>query len=604
MRRRLLFTLAAAAALWCVVGVVSVPVASAYNDNVLDTAGWSELVTPADWPQAFGGGGSIASLTPEEEMLVADGLCGVSGIVGCVGGVIVATGGATIIQATWKSGLGSAFGSWLASLTGGYPSSPPGGFSEEWCPYLGSSEVGKGGVTTIPSSAACASSSGYGNPEIDGFTVGNGELLGYSRSGGVNCNGVNPLNGPITFAIDFPSNGCASAFYAAEQAEVAAPVVGSLETVVPATATVPGTSTTCATMAQAWYGVSGYSGSCYFVSLDEHHFAQALGNTALQPCGQSGEVACPTSGVIRSVGVTSGTFACGASAAPCPDAMSKADGGPEAVGIPSVECGIHADCVSSGGGTAAPAAFALPAPTGTETYASYVARLRALGFWGWIYEQADDMTYPTGSAANGLGPGALTEVGLSTGTGIAVAVPLYWALPGHGLNAQAESQANAGTAATWPATSPTVTTNVTSIVVEDVPQGYSPGTPPPPGSGASGIDMSPLTGMGFGCNFPFGVLCWINGAVSAFSATPVAPSIDWTIPNVDMGSLGTLTMGQHYKVDLGQTSMDTYMGWIRDIESFVLWAGAIWYVGSRLLGIQGGGDPSVSVDEAFNEFTA
>jgi hypothetical protein len=92
----------------------------------------------------------------------------------------------------------------------------------------------------------------------------------------------------------------------------------------------------------------------------------------------------------------------------------------------------------------------------------------------------------------------------------------------------------------------------------------------------------------------------VHDSIDAFSASPVAPSIDWTLPNIDMGSLGTLTLGEHYVVDLAPFS--AYMSIVRTLISYVLWFGAVWYVGSRLLGIKGGGDPTDAIDEAYSGF--
>jgi hypothetical protein len=233
---------------------------------------------------------------------------------------------------------------------------------------------------------------------------------------------------------------------------------------------------------------------------------------------------------------------------------------------------------STGGTTFAP--FYLPTVLPGETYQEYFNRLAARTWLGAASATDDPMAYPAGSPATQLAPGSVTQITTGTST-----IVLYDPSTG---------QPNA-----WPTNAPQISTQTQPVSTEKVPDTWVPS----PGGGNGSLDFSPFTSMSSTCNFPFGVLCWVTGSVHAMDTTPVAPELNWTLPNVDMGPLGTMTMGQHYDVNLASTSMDTYMGWIRDIESWVLWLGTIWYVGSRLLGLKGGGDPTDAVDESFGAFT-
>jgi hypothetical protein len=225
----------------------------------------------------------------------------------------------------------------------------------------------------------------------------------------------------------------------------------------------------------------------------------------------------------------------------------------------------------------------LPQPLPGETYQDYFDRLAARNWLGAATVTDDPMGYPPGSPATRLTPGTITSISVGTST-----VRLF--------------DPATGNPASWPnpGSVPQITTATQPITVQKVPDGYAPSAPP------NTLDFTPFTtgALTSTCRFPFGVLCYVASTVSAMNTAPVAPDLNWTIPDVNMGPLGTLHMGQHYDVNLGNTAMDTYMSWIRTIISWVLWLGAIWYVGSRLIGIRGGGDPTVAVDESFNGFTA
>jgi hypothetical protein len=225
--------------------------------------------------------------------------------------------------------------------------------------------------------------------------------------------------------------------------------------------------------------------------------------------------------------------------------------------------------------------YYLPTPLPGELYADYIDRL-AQRLWTGVATTVDDTSaYPAGSPAAQLAPGSVTAL-TTAGTTVALYSP------------------TTGQPIAWPASAavPQIATATQPVTVQKTPAS-STGTGFPP------LDFSAFTGGGgftSSCNFPFGVLCWITGSVSAMNTPPQAPRLNWVLPDVNMGPLGTMTMGQHYDVNLANDSMDTYMGWIRTIISWVLWLGVIWYVGSRLLGLKGGGDPTDAIDEAYGGF--
>jgi hypothetical protein len=58
--------------------------------------------------------------------------------------------------------------------------------------------------------------------------------------------------------------------------------------------------------------------------------------------------------------------------------------------------------------------------------------------------------------------------------------------------------------------------------------------------------------------------------------------------DVNLGDMGTGKVG---------TTLDTYMGYWRDLVSFILWAGGIWLVATKLLGFKAGGDVTGAMDD-------
>jgi hypothetical protein len=127
-------------------------------------------------------------------------------------------------------------------------------------------------------------------------------------------------------------------------------------------------------------------------------------------------------------------------------------------------------------------------------------------------------------------------------------------------------------------------------------------TPTPTGTGTSSctcppLDLGPLTDQGLGSKFPFGIFVYAATVVGDFNVEPQAP--DFNI-NADVSAHGHALLAP-FDVNLGGPHMawlDTYMGWWRLLLSLAMWVGAVWFVGSRLLGVTTG-DPGGAVDEVL-----
>jgi len=229
----------------------------------------------------------------------------------------------------------------------------------------------------------------------------------------------------------------------------------------------------------------------------------------------------------------------------------------------------------------------LPAPATDETYASYVSRLRALGFLGAISKRV----WSEEEAVPELEPDAVTRVKLSAPAGSGA---IYDVL-------------------TWPTTSPTVSVSLAiTLWVNPGPESGGGGSfpeddatqpPLPPGDPTGGlcpncppIDFSPLTDADLGSKFPFGVLPWLSGWLGALTTTPDAPVFSFDFSAVGT-PVGTYDLGT-YEVDLDV--LDVYMTTIRTILAWVVWIGAVWWFGAHLLGLRATGDPGAAVDEAWS----
>jgi hypothetical protein len=117
------------------------------------------------------------------------------------------------------------------------------------------------------------------------------------------------------------------------------------------------------------------------------------------------------------------------------------------------------------------------------------------------------------------------------------------------------------------------------------------------------IDFSPLQSIGLGSKFPFGIFTYAAGIIGDFNVSPQAPDFNLTAQATGVNGHN---LSAPYDVNLGDTgtnrignSLNTYMGYWRDLLSFCMWVGAIFFVGRKLLGYEGGGDPGEAVDEVL-----
>lgn len=215
--------------------------------------------------------------------------------------------------------------------------------------------------------------------------------------------------------------------------------------------------------------------------------------------------------------------------------------------------------------------FVLPQPETGESYQDYLDRLRALGWVGSAAVTAETNDVP------GAGPLGITRVQVGAGTVVELWTPLPW----DGVSAEP-------TAVAWPDNPPLVETADEGITLRV----NSAAAPPLPGRG--GLDFTPITGVDFGCKFPYGFICYAQQVTAWFDVAPSAPVFDMKIGNPDLNGGGFLA--QHYRVDL--SVMDDWMATWRTILSVVIWVGAVYVLATRLLGLQLG-DPGEAIDDAM-----
>lgn len=208
--------------------------------------------------------------------------------------------------------------------------------------------------------------------------------------------------------------------------------------------------------------------------------------------------------------------------------------------------------------------------SGNEIATDWESRLRAAGYTGTITYKTVD---PSAADPN-AGPDATTFPVQDTTTGTSLN-------PGDRLE---------------PGDDITVYTNPDNVppVSEETP----PSCDCPP------LDFSPLTGMGLGSKFPFGIFTYAAQIIGDFNVTPQAPEFALGVHAVGVDGRN---LDSNYDVNLGYdgnpnhvgSSLDVYMGWWRDLLSFAIWVGAVWFVGSRILGFNGAGDPGESMDDVL-----
>src|SRR5262249_11540291 len=216
-------------------------------------------------------------------------------------------------------------------------------------------------------------------------------------------------------------------------------------------------------------------------------------------------------------------------------------------------------------------------PGPNETYADYTARLASLGFLGTITRvdltdiDADPLTGPDAVARLRVKPGTATT---------ATTYPRLTTIPAVRAGADLTLYVNPASAPAVPA------------------EPGEPGGGSDPGSGDTAIDFSPITGLDFGCKFPFGLFCYAKDVTDWFRVTPVAPEFDFTFDHIAApGGDVAIPGGGDYDVALGGVpGLNDYMAIWRALLSIALWVGAVWMLASRLLGLQLG-DPGEAVDD-------
>lgn len=125
----------------------------------------------------------------------------------------------------------------------------------------------------------------------------------------------------------------------------------------------------------------------------------------------------------------------------------------------------------------------------------------------------------------------------------------------------------------------------------------NPPTVPPVDEGTdNGINFHPVSDIDWGCKFPFGLIsCYALAVTEFFDVAPDAPSFTFTLGPIDT-PVGELGLGSG-TVDLEVA--DDYMAMWRSILSVALWIGAVYYVASRFLGFNAGGDPGEAIDDVL-----
>lgn len=230
-----------------------------------------------------------------------------------------------------------------------------------------------------------------------------------------------------------------------------------------------------------------------------------------------------------------------------------------------------------------PATIALPRPMANETYADYILRLQDLGWIGAAtlveLDPADDT----------IGASAVQKLGVTgkPGTWRRALWPSSSPLIGYGTDLTI-----------WhnPSTAPAVPADPTD---EDTPT-EGGGVLDPGGTCAGPLqadpNFGPLLDLDFGDRFPFGLFAWVASILGAFMVSPDAPN--WTFDT----EIPATSVTPEYDLDpftIDLEWLDDYMATFRLLVTFVLWVGAIWYVGSGLLGLRTGSNPADAVDDVL-----
>lgn len=124
-----------------------------------------------------------------------------------------------------------------------------------------------------------------------------------------------------------------------------------------------------------------------------------------------------------------------------------------------------------------------------------------------------------------------------------------------------------------------------------------PGMPPVGGGGgcdpwlSADPDFGPVTDIDWGDKFPFGIFAWAGTLLDTLTTSAVAPG--WSHPMPDVGTHPV----PDYAWDLD--FFDSYMSIWRTMLAWVMWVGALWYLGTSMLGFRTGGNPGDAVDDVL-----
>lgn len=142
----------------------------------------------------------------------------------------------------------------------------------------------------------------------------------------------------------------------------------------------------------------------------------------------------------------------------------------------------------------------------------------------------------------------------------------------------------------------------TEIEIETNPDTY----PPTEAGGPGGcdpwmdaeVDFAPILGLDLGEKFPFGIFVWAEDLLDTFDTTAEAPGWAHHVPDLNVPGAGIYEFDD-YEWDL--EFFDDYMEIFRTIVSWCLWIGAVYYIGTSLLGIRGTGNPGSAIDDVAIE---
>lgn len=531
----LLFTLALVASFFTF-GVSS---AQAFQGD--PTSYWNTVDDPITFQDFLDETNGASIATEAETAGAADVWFGAAGL-SVMGPIGLVAGGAIAIDATWHSGLGSALGQWLADTGTPYEA---GQYinKEQWCPWFGGSDATSPDAPIGTCSTLDGATTGI-NPSSDPSSpiaplraLDHLWIMDFGASDYSGTNGCHRAGSPndviIGFNPDFATGlstaviDCMTDFMVAQNAVFNSVPV---ERVIYENSDIT-TTETCKNYVIDFWGATDYTGQCFEIVATQQEMLNMLGPMTWEPCDGPSESACTDLNPLGThiMGGTSG-YGSGGTPTPSPKVEDHIDHhSPDSDSEGPVNCYVTAPNPTC---PQAPTTITIPQPQITETYPQYVARLRALGFLGHIYEVDDDMAYPAGSPAALLSAQQITEVEVGT----TKTYQLYWMVPGHGLpgSATTPDTTKEGHPYKWPNPGPNAPPD-TPITIQKVPDGYGGGVP---GGGNGNCDcpnlnISPLQSIQYGSKFPFGAFSMLLGVANHFGGSS-GSAVDFSIMGHDV----------------------------------------------------------------------